>query len=222
MNHKFQAIYQIKLAPIIRAKCKIPQTVPIVIHHDLHAFTYGVCRFGAGRGFDSVFCVTIGTGLGTGCFRDKRIDMNGDGTPKYPMFQKPYKGGIVEDIVSNRGITASYNSKNPTHPAVDAKEIEARALTDGDSDALEVYANMGRVLGKTLLPFLKELEIEALIIGGQISKGFDLFGDSLKQELMTCDTLRFIGPAKDLSSTAIRGCGALPLSWYEAYKEAVL
>ncbi len=219
MRHKFNAIFGVPLTPIIRSECDISKDIPVVFHHDLHAFTYGVCRFGSGRGFDSVFCVTIGTGLGTGCFRGGRIDMNIDGTPKYPMFEKPYGGGIVEDIVSNRGLTAQYNERCDSDPAVDAKDIELRAISRQDRVAYEVYEEMGRVLGKTLLPVLEQLKIEALIIGGQISKGFELFGDSLRDELVSCESLSLIAPAQDLSSTAIRGCGAIPLSWYEAYRE---
>jgi glucokinase len=228
MKHKFQAIYALPLTPVIRSGCHIPGELPIVYHHDLHAFTYGVCRFGSGKGFRSVFCVTIGTGLGTGCFRDGRLEMNSNGTPRYPLFQKPYGEGIVEDIVSNRGLTTRYNIKTAektlhySTPATNAKEIEIRAMTGHDSIALEVYSTMGTVLGSTLKPTLEELEIEALIIGGQISKGFHLFRDTLVKELSGSDFLKYIGPAKDLSNNAIRGCGALPLALYDAYRESTV
>ena len=217
MSHKFQEIYEFPLTPVIREACRIPEAIPIVYHHDLHAFTYGACRYDAGQGYGSVFCITIGTGLGTGCFRDGTLDMKPDGQPKYPLFQKPVEGGILEDFVSNRGLRDAYNQLVPNHPVADAKELELRAVRESDTTARMVYERMGTILGTVLSPLLQELQIEALVIGGQISKGFGLFGPALRQGLSSCGQLSFIGPVRDLSRTTIRGCGSIPVSWYESY-----
>ncbi|QQO07935.1 ROK family protein [Breznakiella homolactica] len=210
MKHKFTAVYGEPLKPHIDAVLGAP-AVPVSFHHDLHACTYGAYLYDAAQGFSSVFCVAVGTGLGTGYLRDGTIVMMPHGGPMYPIFQRPYKDGILEDIVSNRGIAGEYRRLTGTAELPDAKAIEILATEHGDEAAREVYRNMGQVLGSVIAPLLDELEVDCLVLGGQISKGYPLFGPALEKELSGKGALRFIGPLRDFTYVAIRGLAALPV-----------
>jgi len=210
MKHKFKSIQGLSLFPIIRKVFTEPN-LPIVFHHDLHACTYGAYLYDEARGYSRVFCIAIGTGLGTGCLQDGSVVMRPGRQPMYPIFQKEYKDGILEEYVANRGIVNEYRKRTGFTGPLDALQVELLAKQHNDLDALATYHEMGTVLAQVVKPLLEQLQTECLVFGGQISKGFDLFGPPLKDELSTLPSLRYIGSIKDLTSVTIRGAAALPV-----------
>ncbi len=161
--------------------------------------------------------MAIGTGLGTGFLKEGHLEMGSGGIPKYPLFQEKIEGGILEDVVSNRGLVDLYNQYSGIKNSIDAKEIQRRADIKNDANAFKAYETMGIELGNMLYPLLQKLQVDTLIIGGQISKGFHLFGPSMLKKLEVVSTLKKIQPVTDVVTTTIRGAASIPISVYHSY-----
>jgi len=209
MRHKFVSIYDIPLTPLVREIFSDPG-ISVSFHHDMHAYTYGAYKYDAGQGFSRVFCLAIGTGLGAGLVCDGQPVMRQDRGAMFPVFRQPYKDGILEDIVSNRGLVNEYRRLSGFTGELDAKIIEQFAEKD-DLAALEVYRNMGTVLGRELRQTFEEYNVQCLLLGGQISRAYHLFGPALEAALEDSKKIQYIGPLKDFTFISIRGVAALPI-----------
>lgn len=123
----------------------------------------------------------------------------------------PYQDGIVEDKISRRGIIAGYKKlagKN-YRKDLDVKEIALQALKDNDKISLEVFEELGSILGEALKPILVKFKAECLVLGGQISKSFALFSAPLKKQLQPVSRLKKITCARWIDASALYGAAKL-------------
>ncbi|MDR2674487.1 MAG: ROK family protein [Opitutaceae bacterium] len=187
MRHKFPAIHGVNLRDALAAAVPEIRGVPLRFLSDAHAFLLGEQRAGAARGHENVCAVTIGTGLGFGVMQNGKIRDNGAGGPFIVLFKKPCRDGIIEDCVSRRGILRLFREKlagTGRFDKPDVADIAALArrpeTAAGAGAARAAFAEAGALLGETLRPVLADLAPEILVIGGQISKSFDLLAAPLR------------------------------------------
>ena len=211
MKHKYKAVYKKPLLPEMKKLLDLPENCRVEFFHDLHAFTYGEYLYGSGKGCGSLLGVSIGTGLGTGLVTDDRIVDNGKKGPAYPIFQKPYKNGVLEDLVSARGIVNHFSRLKGKVSSDDLNplKIARMAFEERDPEAIETFGEMGRVLGQYLKPLIDSLKVKCLVLGGQISRSYELFGPQMKKELEQCDSLSGINASRDLDYISFKGAAAL-------------
>jgi len=122
-----------------------------------------------------------------------------------------HQDGIVEDKVSRRGIIARYKElagKN-YRKDLDVKEIASQALKDNDKISLQVFEELGFILGEVLGPILLNFKAECLVLGGQISKSFALFANPLKKQIQLVPSLKKITFAQLIDSAALYGAAKL-------------
>ncbi|MCQ2427731.1 MAG: ROK family protein [Clostridia bacterium] len=198
MTHKYRAIYGISLIPWIR---EAVGDLPITFVHDSAAFITGA--FAWRRDIYSAAGVMIGTGLGFALSKGGRPLLANTGSPLVSIFKAPYRDGIAEDYISAGGILKRYNAKAPS-AAENAKEIAERAAL-GDNAALEAYAETGAMLAEIIAPILSEHGTEALAVGGQIARSFDLFGEELRQGLGSLGVCIPVFPASDIDGVHLLG-----------------
>lgn len=144
---------------------------PVVMNNDANAMMLGETYWGAGRGYKNVLGITLGTGLGCALILNGKIWMGATETAG-EIWTSPYKGGIIEDEVSGRGITAKY--KRLTGVASEAKEIAVLARK-GDQAAIQAWNDFGRDVAYALGWSVNLIDPEIIIIGGSISNALDLF-----------------------------------------------
>ena len=200
MAHKYLAIKDQPIAPLITARLG---DIPVRFMHDSAAFIQGAAAQLGEKGFTRYAGVMIGTGLGFALMIDGEVLRNENGGPLRSIYAQPYRGGIAEDVISGRGIVNAYNAK-AAKPLQSAKEIGDLAEV-GDSLAIEVYRVMAVSLAEIISPILAEYGIEALLLGGQISKSFNIFGDTLRESLSSVTTLRHISHAPDIDMAHLIG-----------------
>jgi glucokinase len=173
--------------------------LPVVIENDANAYAYGEKWVGAGKNLDNFVVLTLGTGLGGG------IIYNGD------LFEGPVEIGHMTIVPSGRyctcgsyGCLESYASGraivervitslekgadsmltercNGNFYKVTSKLIYETAL-DGDSLSREVFREAGQFLGIGIANLINILGIDAVIIGGGLIGGWDMFVEELKKE----------------------------------------
>lgn len=174
MKHKYEAVY----GESFRELAGLGPEADIRFMHDVNAPLAGSMKI---LGLRDAAIVTLGTGLGFSYALDGDVKKNPAGSPAMSLWNSPWGGGILEDYASARAISSAYTRKTgkPSRSAYEA----AKQADSGDIDAMEVYSDIGFVLGKALRPILDSLGIRTLLMGGQISKSIGLMIRPLKAEL---------------------------------------
>ncbi|MBV9822688.1 MAG: ROK family protein [Actinobacteria bacterium] len=150
--------------------------------NDASAYGIGEWLVGAARGSSRCAVVTLGTGVGS-AFLDNgnSVESGPSVPPEAELHLLSHAGRPLEDRVSRRAIRAAYAAAGGSD-APDVKEIADRARA-GDPLAAEVFAAAFRVLGAVLGPWLRRFEAELLVVGGSISRSFDLIEAPLRDGL---------------------------------------
>ncbi len=198
MQHKYTAIYGVELRPWFEEV--LGSGTRVLFLHDSAAFINGVADESTYR---NIAGVMLGTGLGFAIMKDGKALVTDAGTPLVSLYNRPYRDGIAEDVVSSRGIVATYASM-AEKPLPNAKEIGMFA-DRGDAIAVKTYRDLGTAIGELTHDVLTEHQIEALYLGGQISRSFRIFGEPLKEALADVPTLQIVAPVRDLELVHLRG-----------------
>ncbi|MBQ3722639.1 MAG: ROK family protein [Bacteroidales bacterium] len=170
MRHKFAAVY----GESFRALAGLPEDADIFFCHDVIAALLG-CEG------ENVALVTIGTGLGFAHKENGRVQVGPTGSPARPIYNLPWGDGILEDVVSARGLRTAY-TRLTGRGDLSAAQIAHLAQND-DEAALQVFSDLGETFGEALAPILEELHIGTLLLAGQISKSLPLFERPLRNAL---------------------------------------
>lgn len=177
MKHKFPAVYGCSF----RELAQLPENVELKCHHDVNAMLRGAVRMlGLEKGNTAL--VTLGTGLGFAYAVDGQVRYNDMGSPARSLWNIPLEGsGILEDRISARGIRAAY-VRLTGNDKLSVLAISQCAYA-GEEPALEVFSDLGDQLGEALEGLSDELEIDTLLMGGQIAKSLSLMLRPLQNRL---------------------------------------
>ena len=127
--------------------------------HDANAFLSGAAWEKTGR----LGGITLGTGLGAAVMIDGVFLNNEKGSPRYSLWNKPFRGGIGEDFVSAAALLKACPG------AGSVKEIAERSDTDG------IWHDFGNALAELLTAWRNELDLQKIYVGGGISKAKERF-----------------------------------------------
>jgi len=175
----------------------------VLIENDANAAAVGEMWRGAARGYQTIVCFTLGTGVGSGVILNGELWRGIDGTGGEightsvdPFGGVPCKCGsfgCLEVYASATAIIRIARELLPEFPqsqlhaiaALDlsAKEIAAAARSQDDC-ALAVFEKMATRLGVGIANVVNALNPEAIVIGGGVSAAFDLFAPRAREEMM--------------------------------------
>jgi glucokinase len=205
LQHKFASLYDVNVGEALQKK--LIMEVPIYFGNDASLFALGEWWAGAAKSFERVIGVTLGTGLGGGFVADGKVFYSGDNIPKDGgIWDLPYLKGIAEDYVSGPALVKNYYKKTGVklNPAEIAKEAGAN-----NTAAVESYLELGFHLGEILKPWVKTFDASCVVVGGNISRSWDLFAPKL-QESLNDKTVRLVASSL-LEEATLFGAAALGL-----------
>ncbi len=206
---KFDALNGVDVGAVLRHELRgRPRKVAFV--NDAIAFAIGEWAFGAGRGHDRMVGITLGTGVGSG-FLDRGSSVASG--PRVPVRGEVYRLLIddrpLEDTVSRRALLRDYAERRPETPCRDVRDMATRAH-DGDAVANQVLRDAFTRLGLALAPWLSRFGATALVVGGSISRSWDLVHPALIAGINAsphaCPDLG-VFPARDSEVSALLGAG---------------
>lgn len=204
--NKFDSLYgvNIKLALIEslrQTSLPLSTNFSIFFENDATCFAFG--EFFFNRQVDSGGYFTLGTGLGSSFIKEGKF-MKGQGRiPQSGMiFNEPYKSGIVDDYLSARGLKEIVNSVYKQD--VNLQELYFKAK-NFDKSAIEVFRQYGLLIGRVVTPYVKGLQLDEIVFGGQISKSFEFFGEEIQKYLLSEGIKTALRATKDTSISTIRG-----------------
>ncbi len=175
--------------------------------NDADAGALAEWRFGAGRGCESMAFLTFGTGLGAGLILNGRryrgasgyagelghIRLASEGPAGYGKegsFEGFASGGGIAQTARTAALAAIQRGESPLYAptiadlaGVTAKHV-AEAADAGDALAREVYARVGRWLGRGLSILVDLLNPELIAIGGVFPRAEHLLREAMEEELV--------------------------------------
>ena len=175
MKHKFAAVYGESFAELA---C-IPEGIDIRFRHDVISVLEGALRMMDLEGDTAL--VSIGTGLGFTCAVEGKVLYGPTGSPAVSIWSKPYGNGILEDIVSARGIRKLYADMGGSEN-LSAAGIAKRAY-DGEELAYKAFCRMGEALAQALEELTEQYRFRTILFAGGVSRALVLMEQALRDRL---------------------------------------
>jgi glucokinase len=178
--------------------------VPVLVDNDANAAALAEARWGAGRGYASVFYATIGTGIGTGIIFDGRIfhgrtGAAGEGGHVSIDYRGPLCGcgkpGCIEVYASGTaigkrarqkiaagGMSSMIELAGGNLDGVNG-EIVGKAFAAGDPLAQEILTETADMVALWLGNMIDLLDPHVIVIGGGAAALLQPFFDRMRQRI---------------------------------------
>ena len=171
MQHKLTYLYRRDLRSALASRfCLAPDHFCFL--NDAAAYVLGEVGGGSIRGARRAAGLTLGTGVGAAFVVDGQHVTSGAGVPPGgEIWNLPYAGGIVEDLISTRRIKADYLART----GHDREVADIAASGSADPDASAVFDSFGQHLGEVLRDVVAPFHPNSVVIGGGISRSSNLF-----------------------------------------------
>jgi glucokinase len=179
-NDKYECLYGINVGQELKSYL-LKSDLPLRFLNDASAFAVGTAWYGKARGTNRSIAVTLGTGFGSALIDSDLPVVDRADAPLHGCFwHLPHKEGIADDYFSTRWFLNAY--KNLT--GLQAEGVKEVAVAAVDSPAVQqIFEQFGQNLAQFLTPWLQKFQPEVLVIGGNISKAFDLFYPAMDRSL---------------------------------------
>jgi len=175
--------------------------LPVRVDNDANCAALGEHRFGAGRGYENIICLTIGTGIGGGIIVHDRLYRGAtyaageighllvcDG----PAHEEKY----LETLVSSRALISRMRERlegniTPAFKALIGDDLDKltirrlfTAIKRGDKVAPEVVIEAAETLGLALAGLVNVFNPELLVLGGGVTEGGSEFVDNVTNAII--------------------------------------
>ncbi len=181
--------------------------LPVRVDNDANCMAYAEWKCGAGRGFDHVVFISMGTGVGGAIIANGQMIRGArHGAGEIGQTSIDYQGraghygnlGALEDYVGNGEITArardSYTAAGINMSLEQCSPAGLAAAADhGDPIAMAQWEEAGRMLATAAMNCCWLLNPEAIVIGGGVARAGELLFKPFKQHLFS----QLSGPFKD-------------------------
>ena len=178
---KYENLYGFNITDAISSSLDVPDDFLIRYMNDASAFAVGEAWAGCASKVNRSLSITLGTGFGSAFISNHIPIVDGNEVPKLGcVYHLPYKDGIADDYFSTRGLLGRYKSLTGKE-LNGVKEIAALAATDKITS--DLFKDFGDNMGLFLAPWLKKFKAEIVVIGGNVSNAYSLFGDDFESRL---------------------------------------
>jgi len=178
---KYENLYGLNVADALRMKMNLSKEFPVRFINDAMAFAIAEDWIGKSAGSNRSLAITLGTGFGSAFLSNHIPVVSGNEVPAMGyVYHLPVETGNADDYFSTRGLLGRYKSK--TGQSLSGVK-ELAQLTANDSVARELFDDFGYKLGCFLKPLVETFGAEVLVIGGNISNAYPLFGENLENQL---------------------------------------
>jgi glucokinase len=208
---KYEHLYGCNVKKAISDSLSFHDSFPVRFMNDVSTFAVGEALVGKASKTERSMSVTLGTGFGSAFIANRIPIVDGPEVPKLGcVYHLPYGDNIADDYFSTRWFIGRYKK-------LTGKELsgvkEFAELAGTDKAVKDLFKEFGTNLGIFLAPWLKRFKAEIVVVGGNISHAYNLFGgifeNSLRKEGCNCkvalsglkEDAAFIGAAYLLDET---------------------
>jgi glucokinase-like ROK family protein len=160
--------------------------LPVAVENDANALAVAERHFGLGRDISHFVCITLGTGVGGGCYVDGRLNRGGHFFANaFGHIQVEPEGlactcglrGCLEVYASAAALVRYAGGKHGS-----AEQV-IRAANGGDTCAREAVRTLARYLGRGCATIVQLLDPERLILSGGLAQNNPLLAAELESEM---------------------------------------
>jgi glucokinase len=176
----------IPLKKIVEQRLKIPT----FLENDVNMITLGEWKFGAGKGFANMICMTLGTGVGGGLIFNNAL-YRGEGFAAGEIGHMPINeegpacscGGVgcLEQYVGNK-TTVPLVRKLFGDNSLSFPDVYPLAVA-GNTKALKFWEEVGRHLGNGLVGVVNLLNPRLIVIGGGMSNNLRFMKKTIEKTI---------------------------------------
>lgn len=170
-NDKYETLYKVNVSKEL-PRYLINKSLPIVFLNDASCFGIGSSLIREDYTHGKIMAITLGTGFGAAFIRNqlplvdiKEVPENGC------LWDKAFRTGIADEFFSTRWFLSRYKSLAGVADIQGVKDIVAL----NDKITFRIFDEFGDNLGDFLIPYLKEFNLDLLVIGGNIARSHHLF-----------------------------------------------
>jgi len=178
--------------------------IKVAVENDVNTIAWGEYLFGAGKGSNTMICITLGTGLGGGIVKEGKLLRGG----KYSAVEIghitiDYRGpkckcgnyGCIErfvgrDYIVERAVKAiKEGKKTKIFELADGKiknitpKIISDAYKQGDEIAKDIWIDVGICLGAMFTSLVNLLNPDVIVIGGGISQAGEILFETIRKTI---------------------------------------
>lgn len=178
---KYEKLYGVNVGKAISSRLGLACDCSVRFMNDASSFAVGEAWAGKAKEYGKSVAITLGTGFGSAFVDDRIPVVDGPLVPKMGcVYHLPFEKGIADDYFSTRWLVSRYEELTGKK-AGGAKDVADAAASD--PSAMQVFNEFGDNLGGFLAPWLIKFGAEVLVIGGNISHAYNLFGGSFEKRL---------------------------------------
>jgi glucokinase len=178
---KYENLYGFNITDAISSSLEVPDGFLVRFMNDASAFAVGEAWAGSAANYNRSLSITFGTGFGSAFIKNRIPIVDGTEVPKVGcIYHVPYNDGIADDYFSTRGLLGRYK-KSTGIELSGVKELAA--LASSDKKVADLFTDFGDNAGLFLSPYIKNFKAEILVVGGNISHAYNLFGDVFESRL---------------------------------------
>lgn len=178
---KYESLNGVDVASKLKVLLGLDDSTPLRFMNDASAFAVGEAWLGSAADADKNMSITLGTGFGS-AFVDAGIPVvEGDTVPEMGcVWHLPYADGIADDSFSTRWFIKRYKEEtgldvSGARPIAEAAETSPKAAA--------IFYQYGNNMGEFLGPWLQKFDAKVLVIGGNVTGAYNLFGPSFEAAL---------------------------------------
>jgi glucokinase len=147
--------------------------IPVHVNNDANCFALGEFHFGAGRGYQHLVGMILGTGLGAGVIINGKLYC-GRNCGAGEIGKIPFREHNVEYYGSGEFFRRQYGMDGG---------ILCGQARQGDAQALEIFKTFGDNLAQAVTIALHAYDPEIIVLGGSVSKAWPYFQKALRRKL---------------------------------------
>ncbi|HWR15358.1 MAG TPA: ROK family protein [Terriglobales bacterium] len=185
----------------LAARLKRSLGIPVIVESDRNAAVLGECWRGAAQGKSDAIVVIIGTGIGAGILSGGRIIRGAhelSGCAGWLVVSEcdnanSKRVGQLESLTAGPGIARSARQQIEAGAQTELASLDSARITAydvaaaarrGDQVAIQIFHNVGELLGRGLANLVSLFDPEIIVIGGGMAAAADLYIESLKQTML--------------------------------------
>jgi len=167
--------------------------LPVVLGNDGNCAVYGEHWRGAGKGFDDLVLLTLGTGVGGGVIIAGQLFLGCNGAAVEPGLIGLDPNGPACNSGNNGSIESFCSISALTKASGHAPAELSRLAATGDQSALAAWHRYGVLLGCGISSLIYCFTPQRLLLGGGLSAAFPYFAPALKAEVQR----RVLAPSRE-------------------------
>ncbi|MGA0557423.1 ROK family protein [Larkinella sp. VNQ87] len=185
------AIPELNGVPLVETLKKRFADVQFFLENDANAAALGEFYFADEKIDENYIFITLGTGVGGAAIINKKVFVGGDGNAMEPGHLPSRNNRVLErnigkkellDLANERRLEFTKPTQLPADGSISTTSLVAAAAV-GDELALQIWSEVGEMLGDGLVSLIRVLDIKQILIGGGLSASYDYILPAVQKQL---------------------------------------